>query len=377
MSVAPEDIAEILDEREVPRIGADTEEDWRFVVAPGPEDETPDPREIDDRDLLIGSAEGEDAATSEPTDEPFGEPPAAGVAAPVRGSAVSRPSDSTRPHPRKTVEANIRPGTDDAPPTTPGHGNSGRPSGGSAPSRPPPGNRSPRQGGTKGDSRQKGRYLTYVAPTGGSEAVERGNPRDTEPSESEAHDIGAAAVRIALDFETQHGRKPKEMPHHNPGYDVISESPTGELRYIEVKGIDGAWGERGVALSHTQFKFAQLRSGEAWLYVVEHARGPLKPVVHPIQAPATKVMQFFFDAGWKSVAKEAADSFNMAPPTTGDQIMIEHGEVVEVAGIELIGDLIRIEVRDVDGTVRKVIWQPGSHTIIRRDDLGEDDPSAA
>src|SRR5262249_36208534 len=124
-------------------------------------------------------------------------------------------------------------------------------------------------------------------------------------------------------------------------------------------------------------KFAQLRSGEAWLYVVEHARGPLKPVVHPIQAPATKVTQFVFDAGWKSVAKEVADRSSAAPPTPGDEVMIEHGEVVKVAAIELIGDLIRMEVQDVDGSVRKVIWQPGSHPIVRRDDLGEDDPGAA
>ena len=167
------------------------------------------------------------------------------------------------------------------------------------------------------------------------------------------------------------------MPHNNPGYDVISKSPTGERRYIEVKGVDGTWGELGVALSHTQFKFAQSRSSEAWLYVVEYARGPLKPIVHPMQAPATKVMQFVFDAGWKSVAKEAADHSSTAPPTPGDEVMIEHGVVVEVAAIELIGDLIRMEVHNVDDFVRKIVWQPGSHTIIRRDELGEDDPGAA
>jgi hypothetical protein len=400
LSVPPEEIAEILNEREVPDIGVDPQGDWQFEVPANSDEEAiSDTPESDNEGWSMGAAEEGNATTGEPRDDPFGvagnnTPKRGGVSVPsstiasAQGGANaarqgrsggSRSSVAPRPQPQKIDGVNARSSTDSAPPTMPGHGTSGGSPVGTGSRGEPSRNRSPRQRGTKGDSSQKGRYVTYVVPGGGgAESNGRDGMPDSEPSDSEARDIGAAAVKIALDFEREYGRRPKEMPHHNPGYDVISEGQPGELRYIEVKGIDGAWGERGVALSHTQFKFAQHRAGEAWLYVVEHARGPLEPIVHPIQAPATKVMQFFFDAGWKTVANVVAVPSNTTAARPGDEVMIEDGEVVKVTAVETMGDLIRIEVLDErDGSVRKVAWQPGHHIIVRRDELGADDTGAA
>jgi hypothetical protein len=404
LSVAPGEIAEILDEREVPLVGAGPAGDWRFFDPAGAREEIDsDSQALDGDDWSTQAPDGEDASPDEPMDETSGnvehggssrdgglplssngslardDTEASATVGPngSGGLGSRRPVSRTSNGSQKVGGTAARLGTDDAPPTRPGHGNSGSPSGGDTPNRQASGSRPRRQAGAKGDSRQKGRYLTYVVPTSGGGVDEGDSERNTEPSESEALEIGAAAVRVVLDFETRHGRMPREMPHHNPGYDIVSESPTGELRYIEVKGIDGAWGERGVALSHTQFKFAQLRAGDAWLYVVEHARGPLQPILTPIQAPAAKVTQFIFDVGWKAVATETANHSNTARPTIGDEVMIEGGEVVKVAAIELLGDLIRIAAQDVDGSVRKIIWQPGNHMIVQGDQLGEDDSGAA
>jgi SNF2 family DNA or RNA helicase/predicted nucleotidyltransferase len=45
------------------------------------------------------------------------------------------------------------------------------------------------------------------------------------------------AVEAVLAAERRLGRQPKEMPHNNPGYDVLSRDPlTGQILFIEVKG---------------------------------------------------------------------------------------------------------------------------------------------
>ena len=49
------------------------------------------------------------------------------------------------------------------------------------------------------------------------------------------------AVDAVLAAEDALGRNPREMPHNNPGYDIASVTPTGDLFFIEAKGrIAGA-----------------------------------------------------------------------------------------------------------------------------------------
>jgi hypothetical protein len=97
------------------------------------------------------------------------------------------------------------------------------------------------------------------------------------------------------------------MPHLNPGYDIASKSQSGERRIIEVKGIDGAWTERGVKLTRMQMGCAKDTGGEYWLYVVEHALDASKRIVYAIQNPFFKASEFWFDEVWREVADERAD----------------------------------------------------------------------
>ncbi|MGH8994445.1 MAG: helicase-related protein [Acidimicrobiales bacterium] len=52
----------------------------------------------------------------------------------------------------------------------------------------------------------------------------------------ETQRIERIAVDAVKEAETALGRKPREMPHNNPGYDIESKAGWGELLFVEVKG---------------------------------------------------------------------------------------------------------------------------------------------
>ncbi len=99
------------------------------------------------------------------------------------------------------------------------------------------------------------------------------------------------------------------MPQTHPGYDIISrDNGTGEIRFIEVKGIDGEWNNSGVGLSRFQFDTARERGKDYWLYVVEFSFKESAAYVHPIMDPAHLVTKYMFDKNWRDcVAPEFAD----------------------------------------------------------------------
>jgi hypothetical protein len=110
-------------------------------------------------------------------------------------------------------------------------------------------------------------------------------------------------VTIGSAFEKQAGRSPTEMDHFHEGYDVESRNPAGEIeRYIEVKAISAAWGERGVTLSQPQFTHAQQLKDRYWLYVVENPGTPSQGI-HRIQNPALQVKSFAYDHRWQILAE--------------------------------------------------------------------------
>ena len=115
-----------------------------------------------------------------------------------------------------------------------------------------------------------------------------------------------AAMKAVIQWEKECGRSAKPMGQNNPGYDIISISrSTNERRMIEVKGIDGEWGEPGVKLSVTQIVHAKDYDDEYWVYVVEHARDKNKQDIHPIRNPFSKaVTEFWFGHTWKKHAKK-------------------------------------------------------------------------
>ena len=116
------------------------------------------------------------------------------------------------------------------------------------------------------------------------------------------NEIDRAGIQHVLEYERRQGRIPREEAHNNPGYDIKSWDGLRQ-RFIEVKSIDGEWGEKGVALSDTQFDFGRDKGDRFWLYVVENALSP-DANIYQIQKAAGLVNEFIFDRSWKKLAEE-------------------------------------------------------------------------
>lgn len=195
------------------------------------------------------------------------------------------------------------------------------------------------------------RLVSYVSPD--AENDDKGET--TEDAKSRRQRISEAAVSIVLRHEKNMGRKAEEKDHFNIGYDVFSESKD-ETRYIEVKGTEGAWGERGVAMTSAQFFFARENPEiDHWLYVVEDVFSQT-PQLHEIQNPSKYVDRFVFDGGWRQIAdSNEGPAIKIAVPNPGDLVSVDS----QVVGtVELVRDSGRFPIviyRDKNG--KKVIKQ--------------------
>ena len=158
--------------------------------------------------------------------------------------------------------------------------------------------------------KRQSRLLSYVV-SDNYESATRDVEEDEDDDSDRVDEIGAAAVAAVLSYERHHERVPEEMPHYNPGFDVVSYREAGGRRLIEVKGIDGEWNQVGVKLSRRQFRFAQDHPEEFWLYVVEHALDPEKSLVRPLRNPFARVDGFFFDHEWRKASEASATSKEM------------------------------------------------------------------
>ena len=77
-----------------------------------------------------------------------------------------------------------------------------------------------------------------------------------------------AAMAHAMAFEAAAGRAPADVSAQGVGYDIRSEGPGGEVRYIEVKG-HLATGD--VTLYYTEWQTAHRMRREFFIYNVDHA----------------------------------------------------------------------------------------------------------
>jgi hypothetical protein len=152
---------------------------------------------------------------------------------------------------------------------------------------------------------RRSRMLSYVSRSGS-----RGNGDDAATSLSDdlSDRIDAASMKAVLSYEQSRGWEPERQPHFNPGFDIVSRSPSGDRRLIEVKGLDDEWTERGIKLSHVQFSMAREYPGEFWIYVVEHARNLERQRVTAIGDPFGKVEEYWFDHNWRQASEERASS---------------------------------------------------------------------
>lgn len=215
-----------------------------------------------------------------------------------------------------------------------------------APKRPGTARESDRSGG--GDNRE--RMRSYVEPQG----ADQDSGEHAERTEA-IKAIESAAMEYVLEQERRLGRVVRDLnldSQHNRGHDLVSHRPDGtDERYIEVKGVAGAWGQRGVMVTPAQFEFALRHGDKAWLYVVEHALSG--PKLHRIQDFARRVWRFGFDEGWADAAEGVSESEQqkvedaLPTPSAGMQVVLHDGRrgvVDEVKGAgRLLGVLIKLE----------------------------------
>ena len=159
---------------------------------------------------------------------------------------------------------------------------------------------SARSASSSGSARRtkQSRHHTFVYAE--HEPVMEDDDKD-EGTSARAQSIGRAAELKVIAYERQEGRTPDHYGGNNEGFDIVSTTTDGSKRYIEVKGIDGPWGERGVALTAPQYEMALEQGSSYWLYVVEFALDDEKASITSIPNPAGAVMRYVFDVGWKNI----------------------------------------------------------------------------
>lgn len=199
------------------------------------------------------------------------------------------------------------------------------------------------------EQKPKGRLLSYEA----TEAQRRQAEHDDDGADDQLQpnrEIGDWAVHWVLQYERSQGRNPDPSNHiHNkPGFDVlcpVKAQQQEQPRYIEVKGIDGAWDVDGVPLYPAQMEFARQHGDDFWLYVVEHARQPDKVKIHTIQNPAQKISQHRFDCGWKTVAAPP-NTFKPNVPKVGSRIRWRQDGQLRTGRVATIGAMLQVDVEN-------------------------------
>lgn len=235
-------------------------------------------------------------------------------------------------HPSSTKSSTSFPG---GPPTNPGHGSSKQ-----------------WDSQLKGapDSSRQVRMRTYV-----HEKIH--DDYDTGDADSRAKKLGNAGEEIVMEYEKKRKRSARRMPVNHEGYDIESKGRDG-IRYIEVKSIDGPWGDRGVGVTRAQYEAAMRLGKEWWLYVVEYVTDSSRiNKVHAIANPFHLATEFRFDSGWKGAqVDESGVSPVSSKPKIGASYERASGEIVKVEGTTQRGEFWRVNFVDPDGTMQRAMW---------------------
>ena len=143
--------------------------------------------------------------------------------------------------------------------------------------------------------------VAAVVPGPVPAAVERGGGGDQSA-------VDQAAMRVAMDYERRQSRTPLDVSKTGVGYDIRSEGPDGEVRYIEVKGHATTG---SVTLYYTEWQMAHRMREEFFIYEVDYALSEPQlwiaqdPVGRGIE-PVEKVVEYHVRADQlRAVAEQA------------------------------------------------------------------------
>jgi len=188
------------------------------------------------------------------------------------------------------------------------------------------------------------RLVSYVSHSNLDQLSERSSAAANERELK----TGEIAVELVIEYERSKGRNARSMAHQNAGFDVIAEGEDGK-RFIEVKGTEAAWGERGVYMTPAQFFYARENPDrDHWLYVVEAVRSN-SPRIHLIHNPSKLVDRFVFDGGWKQIAdSDQAKQLEIVEPSSGDEVYLNNILVGIVEATRSFGKFPLVLYRDLN-----------------------------
>ena len=131
--------------------------------------------------------------------------------------------------------------------------------------------------------------------------------RTTSPAMQRSDAVEEAAMAHAMAQEQERGWQVEDIHDEDRGYDLVSHGPTGQIRYVEVKGRAGVG---DVELSQNEWLKAQQLGDDYWLYVVSNAVSA--PELQRIQNPTQRlsgdevmerVRYRVRQSGWQRVAE--------------------------------------------------------------------------
>lgn len=115
-------------------------------------------------------------------------------------------------------------------------------------------------------------------------------PAPVASSQVDRERIDRLAVAAVMEAERRLGRDPKEMPHHNPGYDIESKDPnTNQLLFIEVKGKSAD--ATVVTISKTQI-FTAFNKPDSFILAIVEVDGDTAREPRYIREPFQKEPDF-------------------------------------------------------------------------------------
>jgi len=98
-------------------------------------------------------------------------------------------------------------------------------------------------------------------------------------------EVEAIAMQVAMEYERRRGWHPTDVSQEGEHYDIRSEGPNGEKRFIEVKGR----AQTGpIVLTAPELDKLRQLGERAWLYIVTFCKGQ-RPRLHRIQDPISKL----------------------------------------------------------------------------------------
>lgn len=132
----------------------------------------------------------------------------------------------------------------------------------------------------------------------------KSNHENEQANHQRAKKIGDKAEILVVQYLESTGFNVEHLGGNNPGFDIrATDLETGEVFYVEVKGMLGYWNLMGLSLSKTQMQKCQSHGNNYWLFVVENLVN--KPNLYKLINPAARIDNYYFDSNWKQIADDS------------------------------------------------------------------------